>query len=128
MTFLPRRHQIAQNATFTTAGSTYTFSGLANLGRSENPTAILVVDIQNAPTGTSPSMTITVLGRPNADTGYRYEQIYQLTAQTAQLTAPIRQVIQNVLEADLEVTVAVTGASGSFTGVYIDLLLTSPDA
>lgn len=124
MTYSPRRHQIQKNATLTATGN----SGLIpNLGRSDNPTIVLLVDVQGAVSGTSPSLTVSLYAQP-IDSDHRPALVGSASAITGATSSPQRVVFQNVMEQELEVVWTITGTTPSFGGVYIDLIMSSPDA
>jgi len=125
MAQFPRRHSIWSNATLTTAASPNTVGPLQNLGRQLNPVVIATLDVQAAPSGSSPNLLVTVYAWTSAN---RRVQVGQFTAVTGILSTPQRITIQNVLEENLEVEAVVTGSGASFTQVYCDLLMSSPDA
>jgi hypothetical protein len=79
--------------------------------------------------GTTPSLTVTVSSQI-PDTGYRPTQVGTSTAITATLSggSPQRIVIHDVLEGDLQVNWVISGTTPSFGGVYIDVVMSSPDA
>src|SRR5690348_4905236 len=103
-----RRHSVKSNATLTASGN----SGmLPNLGQANNPTVVVFIDVPNAPTGTSPSMTVTLYGSVD---GTRKAVLVADVAITGQLTNPHRIVAHDVLEPNIEVDWVITGTSPSF--------------
>src|SRR5437870_768643 len=115
-----RIQAIAPNTPITASGST---GPVKNPSTSGNPNIVAVLSSPNAPTGTGPSLTVTVLGSIDGTTFY---VLYSFTAISAAQATPQRQVIQNVLEPWLQVNWTVSAAA-SFSGVACDILTSSPD-
>jgi hypothetical protein len=118
-----RRHNIFNNDTINASGNS---GALPNLSRSNNPTLVCLLDVKNAPSGTSPTLNVSIVGW--TDEG-RPVSLATFTQVTGQLTAPQRIVVHDVLEDTIEAIWTIGGSnSPTFTGVNLDILMTSPDA
>src|SRR5258706_16253332 len=98
-----RLQAIAPNTPVTASGST---GPMRNPATSGNPNIVAVLSSPNAPTGTTPSITVVVKGSIDGSTFY---VLYTFTAITAAQAIPQRQVIQNALEPWLQVDWTVSG-------------------
>jgi hypothetical protein len=118
-----RRHNIFNQGTINASNNS---GALPNLSRSNNPTLVCLLDVTDAPSGTSPTLDVKIVGW--TDEG-RPVTLATFTQVTGQLTAPQRIVVHDVLEDNLEAIWTIGGsASPTFTGVNLDILMTSPDA
>jgi hypothetical protein len=110
----PNQQTVQSNATVTTSGSTIysDFTGVREI--------VLVINITNAPTGTTPSLTYTLQeidpGNGTTPVGSSVTGTALIAAGTQILTLPL------TLTGSVEVSWAIAGTTPSFTGVYATLV------
>jgi hypothetical protein len=119
MATAPRQYQVLHGTTITATGNS---GPLPNIGEANSPYIVILINCPNAPTGTTPSVTFSLVSvLPDGST-------VLIVAGTA-ITAAGQQRItaSGVIDGTLEVVWTVSGTSPSFTGVNVDLFMSSPD-
>jgi len=112
----PGQQTVHSNATLTSSGS-LTFSGL---GSRE---ITLIINVKNAPTGTTPSLAYTLTDvDPGDQTTAISGQTVTCSAITGITATPTVLVLRATVSSTVRVSWTVTGTSPSFTGVYATLL------
>lgn len=119
----PKHQVVAKNATINTNGAVVGAAyGVMSNHALKN--VVVFVTVANAPTGTTPSLTLNLQGSGDGTNFATIASSAAITAATGAGVA-VRFAAPNVVDPFLRITASLSGTTPSFTGVSIDVFESS---